>query len=134
MTVLRPSLPPFISTTTRTLSLPASAARAVLATNCGTTEPRARSDEPCSVWFRNWRRVNMGCLSVGGRVTHRGVRAGFKPAPTAPARRSGQLVFGQGEDGVDDFADTAVQGGPGRLALLQERRQLLLRARADAAR
>ena len=33
--------------TTRMLSLPGAAACAVRATNCGTTEPRATSDEPC---------------------------------------------------------------------------------------
>src|SRR5690349_5243857 len=60
MTVLRPSLPPVISMTTRMLSLPTSAARAVLAMKLGTTELRANSDEPCSVRARNERRVNMG--------------------------------------------------------------------------
>src|SRR5947209_5033512 len=59
MTVLRPSLPPLISTTTRIGSLPTSAARAVLARNCGTTPPNASKDEPCSVRARKVRRSSM---------------------------------------------------------------------------
>src|SRR5262245_61161135 len=59
MTVLRPSLPPPISSTTRTVSLPTSAARAVLARNCGTAGAHAKSVEVFSERARKSRRDNM---------------------------------------------------------------------------
>src|SRR5947208_14751700 len=100
MTVFRPSLPPLISSTTRMLSLPGAAARAVRATNCGTTAPRATSDEPCSVRVRSCRRVNILCLSAMGRWDE-GI-GGLC-----------QVVFGHRQDGVDGLAHAAVEGGAG---------------------
>ena len=57
--MLRPSLPPVISSTTRMLSLPGAAAWAVRDTNCGTIELNATSDEPFKCMGRNCRRFNM---------------------------------------------------------------------------
>src|SRR5438046_1495640 len=117
MTVLSPSLPPPISTTTRTVSRPGSAARAVRARNSGTTPPRASSDEPCSARVRNWRRWSMAAPLCGLVIP--GV--------------SGQVVFRQRQDGVDRLADAAVQRRPQRLALADERDQPGAGRRADPA-
>src|SRR5262245_12215430 len=117
MTVLRPSLPPVISSTTRMLSLPGAAACAVRATNCGTAEPRATRDEARSVWVRNCRRVNMM------------VPRGF----TVRTQGSCQLVFRHRQDGVDGLAGAAVQGGPGGVALGDEGDELRPRLGLDAA-
>src|SRR5262249_39834499 len=94
MTVLRPSLPPVISRTTRMLSLPGAAASAVRATNCGTIALRATNDEPLSVRVRNCRRLTIPGSPCKGDV-----------------RGSRQLVFGDGQDRVDGLADAAGQGG-----------------------
>src|SRR5207244_9794872 len=61
MTVFRPSLPPESSTTTRTVSLPCSAAWAVRARKPGTAGPTARSVEA----LRKSRRFSMRPLSAG---------------------------------------------------------------------
>src|ERR1700730_12319914 len=109
MTVLRPSLPPLISMTTRILSLPASAARAVLARKPGTTEPSANSDEPCSVRITNWRRVSMALSGLG------------------------QLVFGHGHDRMGRLTNAVVEFLFVRLPALYERDEFFLCFRADFA-
>src|SRR4051812_9009657 len=102
MTVFSPSFPPVISMTTRMLSLPGAAARAVRATNCGTTVPRATREEPRRVWVSSCRRVSIGSL----RGTLR------------------ELVFRHRQDGVDGLTDAAIQGGPRGGVLGHERDEL----------
>src|SRR5438067_2221582 len=107
MTVLSPSFPPVISITTRMLSLPGAAARAVRATNCGTTAPRATSDELRSARVRNCRRVNMVAPGIGT-----GERRAVRPTCFVPTRRayaptladSVQLVLRHRQDRVDGLA------------------------------
>src|SRR5438132_6924137 len=87
MTVLRPSFPPVSSITTRMLSLPGAAACAVRATNCGTIDPSATSDEPRRARDRNARRVNMETSGIYGRLR--------------------QLVLRHRQERVDRLADVA---------------------------
>src|SRR5438270_2771768 len=112
MTVLRPSLPPVSSTRTRTLSLPASAARAVLATNSGTKALAASRDEPCRARVRNSRRWIISCIlwRVEGLFTSRGrwqsaacgLAVGCAQLLSRKRRQPGsaQLVFRHGHDHV----------------------------------
>src|SRR2546421_21104 len=81
MTVLRPSLPPFSSTTTSTVSLLLAAARAVDARKPGTVELRAISDEPRKVRSRNRRRFNLA--RAGGLIGSLNLL--FPPPTTAQA-------------------------------------------------
>src|SRR5579864_783387 len=97
MTVFRPSLPPAISSTTRMVSLPGSIAWAVLAKNCGTAAPNARSDERA----RNSRRLIMG-------------------HPPFPYAASGQLIFRHAHYGVHRLANAIVQRLVLRLAFRDE--------------
>src|SRR5713101_3528716 len=116
MTVLSPSLPPVISSTTRMLSLPGAAACAVRDTNCGTIALKATNDEPFNVWVRNCRRFNMlgtPCLKN--------------------EQRSRQLIFRHGHDGVDGLAHAAGQGGSGEIALGHEGHELRPHLGTDAA-
>src|SRR5438094_110094 len=111
MTVLRPSLPPLISMTTSTVSLPprrtspGAAALAVLAMSPGTTGPTARRDDACRERVRKSRRFNMGYLRFMDGV-ERGERGQLR-----------QLRLRHAEDGVDRLARPPLQGGAGRLAL-----------------
>src|SRR5262245_27929123 len=89
MTVLSPSLPPPISSTTRTVSLPTSAARAVLARNCGTAGAHARRVEVFSERARKSRRDNMD-----------------RSFPFADESR--QRVLRHGHQGMGGFANSLV--------------------------
>src|SRR5436309_875401 len=136
MTVFSPSLPPVISMTTSTLSLPAPpapagpAAFAVSARNCGTTVPRARSEEPRSVWARKSRRWSMGESSNGRYVNPR--EGLVKPLVClAPASR--QLRLRHGQNGVGRLAGAPVQGFAGGVAPGDEGDQLVLRGAAHPA-
>src|SRR3954470_20737283 len=115
MTVLRPSLPPVISSTTRMLSLPGAAARAVRATNCGTIALRATSDEPWSVWVRNCRRVTIARFSL-----------------KVDEVRSRQLIVGRAQDRVDGLAHAAGQRRARGVALRHEGHELRPHLGADA--
>src|SRR2546423_3687433 len=102
MTVLRPSLPPDSSSTTRMVSLPGAAARAVRATNCGTTEPSATSDEPCRARVRNCRRVKMVRTPrrVGGwlrQMVHRNASPLWHGLPTVPLGLTEGLLLLHGD-------------------------------------
>src|SRR5262245_22167202 len=109
MTVLRPSLPPLISMTTSTVSLPGWAAKAVLARKRGTTEPTASSEVPWRLRTKNCRRVNIAASDKG--------------------EGSSQLVLRHGHDGVGS--------GPYRfiaaLGITHERHQTLQGFRTNLA-
>src|SRR5262245_58809409 len=108
MTVLRPSLPPVISSTIRMLSFPGAAACAVRATNCGTIAFMATSDEPSSVWIRNCRRVTIARFSLkDDEVCSR------------------QLIVGRAQDCVDGLAHAARQRRARGIALRHEGQELL---------
>ena len=108
MTVLRPSLPPVISSTTRMLSLPGAAACAVRDTNCGTIELRATSDEP----FKRLRQK----LPTGKHV--------LVLREWINERISRQLIFRDSQDGMDGLAHAAGQSRAGGIALGHERHEL----------
>src|SRR5437588_13057864 len=113
MTVLRPSLPPPISRTTRTVSLPYSAARAVLARNCGTAGAAANSVDAFSERARKSRRWNIGLPFFSTRLLP--WKPGFSPASQKlgfPGRSwvSVQRVLGHGQQGVGRLADPLVAG------------------------
>src|SRR3954470_3568062 len=118
MTVFRPSLPPDCWTRTRMVSLPGGAARAVSATNPGTTGASATSDEPFSVRVRNCRRVNMTGLRGFGRAGSVRDRR-FKNSGPSRDRLAGsrQLELRHRQDRVDGLAGAAVEQQAARLAL-----------------
>src|SRR5207248_2339967 len=93
----RPSLPPAISTRTRTLSLPAAAARAVWVTKPGRRGLSATSEEPCRVYRRKSRRLNMGSPSMNS-----GERGCEPPGGLS------QLILRHQQDRVDGFAQAVV--------------------------
>ena len=116
MTVLRPSLPPVISSTTRMLSLPGAAAWAVRATNCGTIAFKATSDEALQRVGQELPAVKHVRYSVMDDEGH--LR---------------QLRFRHRQDGVDGLAHPTIEGGAGGLAPGHEGHELRPYVGADAA-
>src|SRR2546429_151668 len=129
MTVLRPSLPPFNSITTRTVSLaparwPGGAKAAVRLTNSGALSPRATRPVGCRksrrVWvitapFRGWPASGGREPPEGGAVSEpssggsRPPLAGLTPL-LAGVARSSELELGLRQHQVAEAADAAVGG------------------------
>src|SRR6516164_434385 len=115
MMVFSPSLPPESSTTTRTVSFPASAALPVFTKNCGTADPTASNEVPCKLRIRNLRRLNMAVLSFMKRCLSR------------------QLILRHRHDRMYRFPDPPVPRGPFRFSFSHKSNQLPARFLVDFA-
>src|SRR5262249_54345855 len=116
------------STTTRTVSLPASAALAVFTRNCGTTEPMASNEDPCNPRTRNLRRLNMAILSIKDNV-------GFVPVQSRVAARrllnSGKLIVRHGHQRMNRFPNPPVPRRTFRFSFSDKGNQFSPSLRAD---